>query len=327
VARPAKTNPAARTAELRKHYFLDSYVIIAPGRNLRPDLFSHGAEPHNAPNDHCPFDHNQEPSIWQYPRGANWRVKVVRNAFPALSTDNPKAFGAQEVIINTPDHNLEFSDLSVTEITEIFTAYRQRITELSKLDGIRYVLIFKNDGPIAGASIAHAHCQIFALPIVPPKIARESDALNHYWDQKNTCAYCDIIEWESSQKVRLIAEDKSFMAIAPYASSHALEAWLVPRRHVSKFAELNATELHSLATMMKKITARLDASTISFNYLLQESLDNQDHHFVLKVEPRTTKYAGAEIGTGVEINPVTPEYTALWYQGKLPAASESLHTH
>ncbi len=313
------TKPTSATSELRKHYFLDSYVIIAPGRNSRPNLFSHAAEPHKAPSDHCPFDFRPAPGVWQYPRGANWQVKVIKNDFPALSTDNPKAFGAQEVIINTPDHNVEFSELSVAEILEVFNAYRHRITELSKLEGIRYVLVFKNDGPVAGASIAHAHCQIYALPIVPPKIARESDALNHYWDQKNTCAYCDVIVWETSQKVRLIAEDKSFVAVAPYASSHALEVLVIPRRHVSKFAELNGTELHSLATIMKSITARLDTSMISFNYILQESLDNQDHHFVIKIEPRTTKFAGAELGTGVEINPVTPEYATLWYQGKIPA--------
>ena len=322
MPRPAKTYSPAHTAELRKHYFLDSYVIIAPGRNLRPDLFSHAAEPHKVPSEHCPFDHNSEPAIWQFPRGADWRVKVVQNAFPALSIDNPKAFGKQEVIINTPNHNQEFSELDVSEITELFTAYRHRLRELSKLEGIRYVLIFKNDGPVAGASIAHAHCQIFALPIVPPKIARESDALNHYWDQKNSCAYCDAVEWETNQKVRIISQDKNFLAIAPYASSHALEAWLIPRRHVSKFGELSATELHSLATIMKSIAARLDTSMISFNYILQESLDNQDHHFVIKVEPRTSKYAGAEIGTGVEINPVAPEYAALWYQGKIPTITQ-----
>ena len=323
MAHIAKTKSEAGTAELRKHYFLDSYVIIAPDRNLRPNLFAKGAEPHKVPSDHCPFDHNSEPSLWQTPRGHDWRVKVVRNAFPALTPDNPRAFGVQEVIINTPDHDIEFSDLSVAQITEIFTAYRQRITELSKLEGIRYVLAFKNDGPVAGASIAHAHCQVFALPIVPPKIARESDALNHYWDNKNTCAYCDVIEWEASQKVRVIAQDKNFIALAPYASSHALEAWLIPGRHINKFAQLHATELESLAMMLKKITARLDASSISFNYLLQESLDNQDHHFVLKVEPRTTKHAGAELGTGVEINPVPPEYATLWYQGKITPAREA----
>lgn len=319
MAASAKPKSQPNLAQMRKHYFLDSYVIIAPGRALRPDSFTKAAEPHIVPSDHCPFDHNTEPGIWQTPRGADWRVKVVRNAFPALSPTNPEAFGIQEVIINTPDHQTEFSSLPVSQIMEIFAAYRHRLIELTKLDGIRYVLIFKNDGPVAGASVAHAHCQIFALPIVPPKIAHESDSLNHYWDQHDTCAYCDIIAWETNQKVRVIAEDKNFIAIAPYASSHALEAWLIPRRHLSKFAEIAGTELHSLATIMKKLTARLDASTISFNYLLQESLDNQDHHFVLKIEPRTNKYAGAELGTGVVINPVAPEAAVLWYQGKLPA--------
>jgi UDPglucose--hexose-1-phosphate uridylyltransferase len=315
-AKTTKVTPPA--AEIRKHYFRESYVIIAPKRSLRPDSFTRTSEPHKVPVEHCPFDNNTEHGIWQFPRGANWRVKVVRNAFPALSPDNPKSFGVQEVIINTPDHFTEFSDLPVSGIIEVFAAYRQRLSELSKLDGIRYVLIFKNDGPVAGASIAHAHCQIYALPIVPPKIIAESDALNHYWDSHNTCAYCDVISWETSQKVRIIAEDKHFLAISPYASSHAFETWLMPRRHLSKFGDLRADEIHSLATIMKKITAKLDSALISFNYLLQESLDNQDHHFVLKVEPRTTKFAGAELGTGVEINPVTPEYATLWYQNKIP---------
>lgn len=318
LAKTIQTSSSAANSELRKHYFLDSFVIIAPKRGLRPDSFSHGAEPHKVPSDHCPFDNNVEVSSWQYPRGADWRVKVVRNAFPALSQDNFNAYGVQEVIINTPDHDTEFSELPVSGIIEIFSAYRHRLSVLSKIEGIRYVLIFKNDGPVAGASLAHAHCQIFALPIVPPRIEAESDALNHYWDDKNTCAYCDIITWETSQRVRVIADDKNFIAIAPYASQHALEVWLLPRRHVNKFTELQSAEIHSLATIMKKITALLDSSMVSFNYFLQESLDNQDHHFVLKIEPRTTKYAGAELGTGVVINPVTPEYATLWYRGKLP---------
>src|SRR6185295_12592459 len=85
------------TSELRKHYFLDSYVIIAPGRNLRPDSFSKNSEPHKAPVDNCPFEYsNPEPSVWQTPRGKEWQVKVIRNKYAALSRDNPHAFGVQE---------------------------------------------------------------------------------------------------------------------------------------------------------------------------------------------------------------------------------------
>jgi UDPglucose--hexose-1-phosphate uridylyltransferase len=304
-------------SELRKHYFLESYVIIAPGRKLRPDSFAKNPRLHTTPPGDCPFDKLPGRGVWQTPRTGPWSVKVIPNKYPALTLDNPQAFGVQEVIINTPDHKNEFSDLSIAQIQEVFAAYRNRLTELAKHEGIRYVLIFKNDGPVAGASVAHAHCQVFALPIVPPKIARESDAMNHYWDTHNTCAYCDLIAWEIGKKVRVITEDKHFIAIAPYSSTHALEVWVLPKRHVGKFTDLHHAELHSLAVIMKKITARLDSTIISFNYILQESLDNQDHHFVLKVEPRTTKYAGAELGTGVIINPIAPEYAALWYQGKV----------
>lgn len=315
---PKRRQPAKPNSEIRKHYFLDQYVVIAPKRNLRPESFSHAAEPHKVPDSSCHFCNNHETGVWQKPKGANWDVKVIRNAFPALSIDNPKAFGIQEVVINTPSHQTEFSELDLNQILVVFEAYRNRLAKLKLTEGIRYVLIFKNDGPMAGASVAHAHCQIFGLPLVPPKIEQEADALNHYWDQHESCAYCDIIVWETQHKSRIIAADKHFIAISPYAASYAFEAWLIPQRHVAKFTELNQSELHSLAVLLKNITARLDSYTMSFNYFLQESLINQNHHFVLKVEPRTTKWAGAELGTGVIINPVAPEYAALWYQGKNP---------
>jgi UDPglucose--hexose-1-phosphate uridylyltransferase len=308
-------NPPA--SELRKHYFLDQYSIIAPKRNLRPDAFAQQAEPHKAPSDQCHFCNNHEPAVWQTPRGANWHVKVIANAFPALSLTNPNAFGVQEIVINTPTHDQEFSELPLSHIAEVFASYGQRLEQLKRLEHIRYVLVFKNDGPVAGASVAHAHCQILALPLVPPRIKHESDALNHYWDEHNSCAYCDIIKWESTQKTRVIATDKHFIAISPYAAMSAFEVWLIPKRHVPQFGGFSQAELHSLAVFLKNVTSKLDSQSISFNYFLQESLASQDHHFVLKVEPRTTKYAGAELGTGVTINPVLPEYAALWYLDKV----------
>lgn len=303
-------------SELRKHYFHEHYVVIAPARDQRPEVFLPRAKSHKMEDPRCPFDNNKEKAIWQHPRGASPRVKVVSNIYPAFTTDNPDAYGVQEIVIDTTEHDEEFSDLSLEHMIEIFNAYRDRLSVLSKLDGIRYVLAFKNDGPLAGASVAHAHSQIFALPIVPPQIAADSDALNHYWEYHNTCAYCDVIAWEIQQKVRIIASDKHFVAIAPYASNFGFEAWILPRRHISKFGEIHADEMMSLAVIMKKLTARLDSSTISFNFFLQESLDNQDHHFIIKLAPRTFEHAGAEIGTGIIINPVAPEFAALWYRGR-----------
>jgi UDPglucose--hexose-1-phosphate uridylyltransferase len=314
IVKPAKPT---QNSEIRKHYFLDNYVVIAPKRNLRPDSFSHLGEAHKVLNPNCHFCHSTEPSLWQAPKGHDWQVKVIQNAFPAFSLNNPQAFGIQEVVIDTPEHDLEFSELPVNHIETIFEAYHRRLVHLKAIEGIRYVLVFKNDGPLAGASISHAHCQVYALPLVPPKIEQESDALNHYWDSHQSCGYCDVIAWEQDHKVRVIFEDKHVLAVSPYAASFAFECWLIPKRHVTEFALLNQSELHSIATLLKKITAKLDSTAISFNFFLQESLSTQNHHFVIKVEPRTTKWAGAELGTGIIINPVTPEYAAMWYQGKV----------
>lgn len=317
--KPPPSEPEVNASEIRKHYYLERYVIMAPKRNLRPDSFHHATEPHKVPNPACHFCNNQEAAVFALPTVKRWRVKVIANAFPALSLDNPKAFGAQEVIINTPDHNKEFSELSLDHITDIFQAYRHRLLALKDIEGIRYVLVFKNDGPIAGASVAHAHCQVLALPMIPPGIEAESDALKHYQDENNSCAFCDILKWEEGQKVRVIFADKHLVAISPYAASHGFAVWIIPRRHVNFFTDLGAGELHSLAVILKSVTARLDTAGLSFNYFLQEAIALQDHHFVLKVEPRTNRWAGAELGTGVIINPVLPEYAALWYQGKIKA--------
>lgn len=315
--KPKPPQPEAAASEIRKHYYLDRYVIIAPKRNLRPDSFHHATEPHKVPNPGCHFCGNNEPALFALPSSKSWRVRVIANAFPALSLDNPKAFGAQEVIINTPDHDKEFSELSLDHITDIFQAYRHRLLTLKEIEGIRCVLVFKNDGPIAGASVAHAHCQVLALPMIPPGIEAESDALKHYQDEHNNCALCDILQWEEEQKVRVIFADKHLVAISPYAASHGFAVWIIPRRHVNLFTDLGAGELHSLAVVLKSVTARLDTAGLSFNYFLQESIAHQDHHFVLKVEPRTNRWAGAELGTGVIINPVPPEYASLWYRGKI----------
>ncbi len=302
--------------EIRKHYYLDRYVIIAPKRNMRPDSFSHPDEAHKVPNAKCPFCGNTETALYAFPGPKHWQVKVVSNGFAALTLDNPKAFGSQEVVINTPNHNVEFSELPLEHIEDIFEAYSRRITALKQIDGIRYVLVFKNDGPRAGASVAHAHCQIIALPMIPSRIVEESEGMKQYQDEHNSCALCDVISWEEQQKVRIIHADKYMVAISPYAPTRAFAVWIMPRRHVRLFSDLGAGERHSLAVILKKVAAKLDAASISFNYFLQDSTDHQDHHFLMKVEPHTHRWAGAEYGTGVVINPVSPEYAALWYHGK-----------
>jgi len=308
---------SVQPSQIRKHYFLDQYVVIAPKRGLRPDSFAAKTAGHKLETPTSqPIE--KDAAIMAVPGDdGKWTVKVIGNKFPALSPDNPKAYGKQEIVIETPEHNLEFSALPIEQILRIFTAYRDRITNLSKVKGIRYVSVFKNDGPAAGASIAHAHSQIVALPLVPPTLETEANAIDDYQAEHNTCPYCDLIVWEQDKKVRVIYEDKSIIAIAPYASSYLFEAWILPKRHVANFTELKHDELNSIATILKNLTTKLDNIKISYNFFLQNSLAGRNHHFSLRLEPRPNVWAGLELGTGIILNAVPPEYATLWYQGKV----------
>lgn len=306
----------SNSSEIRKHYYLNRYVVIAPKRGLRPDSFRGNRSIHKTESEASPHIEN-DPALMTIPGpDGHWTVKVVENAFPALSLNNPKAFGKQEIIIETPEHNLEFSELPVEQIERIFHAYIERSQTLMDLKGIEHVSVFKNDGPMAGASIAHAHSQMIAWPIVPPDIQMEAGVIEEYIGTHGTCPHCDIIAWEQKQKGRIIYEDKHIIAISPYATRVPFGAWVLPKTHRSKFADTTAAERHSIATILKKMTAVLDDSMISYNFFLQNHLAYNSHHFVLRLEPRVSIWAGGEFSTGIVINVVSPEYAALWYQGK-----------
>lgn len=312
-----KPTQPPRNAQIRKHYFLDQYSIIAPSRNVRPDSFAAKSSSHKLETPTSPRIELDKAILSIPDDDGRWAVKVVANKFPALSINNLQAYGKQEVVIETPDHNLEFSELSLNQIMRIFRAYRERLTTLKALKGIRYISVFKNDGPNAGASIAHSHSQITALPLVPPDLAIEAAAVDAYFNEHQSCPYCDLLIWEVQQKVRVIYQDKAIVVVAPYASRYGFECWIIPRRHLGSFTDLTHDEQHSIATILKNLTSKLDSIKVSYNFFLQNSLANRDHHLVIKLEPRPTVWAGLELGTGIIINTISPEYSALWYKNQL----------
>jgi UDPglucose--hexose-1-phosphate uridylyltransferase len=304
-------------SQIRKHYYLDRYVIIAPKRNLRPHAFATTNASHKLETTTSPAIENETSIDEILDDKGQWQVKAIANIFPALTQTNPEAYGKQEVIIDTPLHNTELSELPIEHIERIFDMYIRRSKALYKLPGIKHVLVFRNDGPHAGASIAHAHSQIIALPLIPPDILNEAQVINSYMEDYHSCPICDVIRWELDQKVRVVFEDKHAVVIAPYADRFPFGVWIIPRVHVNTFDKLTPSVRHSIAVVLKKITAKLDSVNISFNFFLKDSLVGHDHHFLIKVEPRTNIWAGFELGTGIIINQVAPEYTALWYQDKI----------
>lgn len=308
--------------QVRKHYYLDQYVVIAPRRSKRPRqedtraTISQKTEPEHSIED--------TPSIYEYPSGGNeaWSVKVVPNAYPAFASDNQYARGRQEIVLETPRASTPFYALSVEEIERVFSAYQRRVSELGR--EYPYVSVFKNQGQAAGATLDHTHSQIIAADIVPPDVVRDRDALTQYQYMHRTSAVCDVIRRELADNTRIVAPTRHTTTLCPYASRFPLEAWIIPHRQSHSITDLSEEEIHSLADHLKGVTVALADSGIDFNYYLMESIPGYYNHFYIKVVPRISPRGGFELDTGMYINPVSPEYAAQWYQKHIKVPHETL---
>lgn len=298
--------------QLRKDYFLDNYVVIAPARSKRPDKQKPVAHEHETVGDP---DIVHERGLYQLKNQAGeWLVKVIANKYPALTPNTPEAFGKQEVIIETPEHDVDFSALPLIQIERIFDVYNKRTLAMYHTPGIRYVSVFKNDGPRAGASIRHAHSQIIGLPIAPPALQAEAAAAAHYATEHGRSVYGDIIRWEQTKKERIVYEDAHIIAFTPYASKNAYELWILPKSDTATFAALTQTERRAIAKVLKTACGFLDSNEINYNFYLQDAVMHEQQRFILKLEPRKSVWAGLELATGVIINPVAPEQAAKEYK-------------
>lgn len=302
-------------SEIRKDYFLDKYVIIAPKRAKKPEKTRKISDDLGGKCYFCPSDLSPEETIISEVKGddGKWQILTIDNKFPALSLDNERAYGKQELIIETPKHNIEISDLPVEEIVQIFNVYIERFLSLSRIPGVRYVLVFKNEGGKAGASIPHAHSQIFALPLLPPEIKHEFMAYNDYKIEKDSCPYCDIIKKEQGKR-RVIWEDEHLFVLAPFASQSPFGAWFLPKRHFRTIAEMTNAEKHSFAEAMKVVLGKLEDINVSYNYFFHNATESSDYHMHLELAPRPNVWAGLELGTGLIINPIAPEFAAKFYR-------------
>lgn len=304
-------------SELRKDYIQDKYVIIAPGRGGRPqDVEVPKRMPRYSNPEESVFHPKnvaQVKSLLTLGSEKNWRVKVIANKFPAVDLSNSKAYGVQEVIIETPDPNLEMEDFSIAQIADILRVYAKRTAAIQKIKNIQYIIIFKNDGGKAGASISHAHSQIFATNFIPPQLLDKSHQALAYRLQNGREAYCDIIDKEM-KSARRVWQDKNIACFAPYASMHNYECWIFPKRHVDNITQLKKDEFSSFAKILKHIVGKITALGLAYNYYFHQIVYDENQHLYMKITPRGSFWAGVEIGSGIIINTIAPEEAARYYR-------------
>lgn len=319
--------------ELRKDPIIGRWIIIATDRATRPsDLIS---KPEERLVGFCPFCIGNEgktpPEVLAYrkqgtlPDTPGWSVRVVPNKFPALQIegglnkqgvglyDRMNGVGAHEVIIETPDHDLSLADLPLENIFQVLQAFKDRIIDLKKDRRFHYILIFKNNGQAAGASLDHSHSQLIALPIVPKRVSEEIRGANTYYLYRDRCIFCDIIRQEIETMLRIVTENKDFITVCPFASRFPFETWVLPKEHNVYFEDTPFSQLQSLVEILKDILQRISLTLNDppYNFLIHTApfyeKDVSYYHWHIEVIPKLTKVAGFEWGTGFYINPTPPE--------------------
>ena len=104
------------------------------------------------------------------------------------------------------------------------------------------------------------------------------------------------------------------MAFAPYASRSPFEVWIVPRRHEADFGRATAAGRGGHAPRRSARCCRASPSSLDgppYNLVLhtaplREQVD-ATYHWHWEIHPRLREIAGLELGTGLPVNPVSPE--------------------
>lgn len=330
--------------ELRKDPIIGRWVIIATERGKRPHDFV--IEEDVVKGGFCPFcpgnEHTTPPEIFAIrepgtqPNTPGWHLRVVNNKFPALVPqgepdregegmfDKMNGIGTHEVIIENPDHKVTLATISVEGFVEVLTAYRERITTLAQDPRFRYVLIFKNQGRAAGASLEHSHSQLIGLPIVPELVMEELNGSKFYYNWKERCVFCDMIRQELQQQKRIVLENEEFIAMCPFAPRSPFEVWILPKAHYSSFVDLRNESHPLLAEIFSETLRRLEKSLgkAPYNFILHTAPIREPeipyYHWHFEIMPKLTLMAGFEWGSGFFINPTPPEDAAQYLKEVQP---------
>lgn len=319
-----RLNPATR-----------EWVIYAPNRCKRPQDFQLATPPpvEQRVSQPCPFCSNDfdptETILLEIPHPqAGWQVRVVPNKFAALFSElEPKrsfvgiylklpGYGHHEVVIETPDHDQTLATMPVEDVEAVIRAYQQRYLALMAIRENLWVLIFRNQGKSAGSSLRHPHSQIIATPIVPRHRRWHEDEAQRYFDEWGRCAYCDMLEFEQSERQRVISENDRFLAFIPFAAEVPFEVWILPKDHQSEFGAITPEQISAFAAILKEVLMRLrhKLNNPDYNYAIitaaRYKVSEPQIHWYCQIRPRLTTPAGFEIGSGISINPSLPELDA-----------------
>jgi UDPglucose--hexose-1-phosphate uridylyltransferase len=261
--------------ELRKDPITRSWVVVGH----REDV---AASSLGCP--FCPPKVDSQQSLLRLPPQGPWQVMVMPHPDPLYRVegepgrkadgiyDTMRAVGADEIVIETPEHDRKLEDLSENHILLVMEAWRQRIEDLKRDLRFKYVSVFKNYGALAAQVGTHSHSQVTASTFVPRRILYELRAAREWFAEKERCVFCDIVKQEERQGIRIVDTQGEYVALCPYASRVPFEIWLLNRKHNYLFEHPrpNSNRLN-LAALLRRVLLRLRQVAPAYHLVVHTS--------------------------------------------------------
>jgi UDPglucose--hexose-1-phosphate uridylyltransferase len=270
------------------------------------------------------------------PNKEGWWVRAIPSFDPLFKVegnldrrgvglyDRMNSVGANEILIESPEHAVKPEDMGVEQMVRVIRLYRDRIADLIKDLRLRYTLISKDSLFDPWRSFSHPVSSLVATPVIPKNIKDELDNAKQYYDYKERCIYCDILREELKVGDRIVLETKNFLCFCPYASSFPFEVWVLPRRHACDFQEISCEEMEDMGFMLMSILKKLSAvfqGGASVSYFIHTAPNRvprrnhwhslaDDYHWHLEIIPRLVRRSGFELGSGLFILTTSPEKAA-----------------
>jgi len=330
-------------SELRFDLISKDWVVIATGRAKRPELFKkEKKEKQEISKKLCPFCQikTKEKPTLIYNSGKvvflkkgdkiirDWTTIALPNKFPAF-LPQPKleermedhlyktmnAVGFHEVVI-TRDHKKSIAQFPLKQVKELIDLYQERYSSLMKEKFVKYVSIFHNHGAEAGATISHPHSQIITTPLIDVDLEKSLFNSKKYFQKNKKCVYCRLNDWERKVKERIVFENKDFLVICPFASKSAFEVIVSPKSHLPYFEKITEKQKRLLSEAFKIALSKLykGLNDPAYNFYLHTApCDGKKYpyyHWHWTILPKTSTWAGFEIGTRIEISTIEPEKAA-----------------
>jgi UDPglucose--hexose-1-phosphate uridylyltransferase len=238
--------------------------------------------------------------------------------------DRMHSVGAHEVLVENQRHDRHLWNATDDEIGHFLRLAAERILDLKRDSRIKYVSLFKDFGSSAGQEFSHPTSQITATMFVPRRVLYELRAGREYFTTKERCVFCDIIQQEERQALRVIEARGDYVALCPYAPRVPYEAWILPRNHDAAFERtgLNKPGLRTnLAALLRRTLQRVRTITEEFHLVLHTSPNSlhpskslgywktidEDYHWHIEILPVLGSKARSYTFKEVYYSPVSSE--------------------